>query len=607
MTALDVRVFDKTGQTLTGWIVNPLEVSFSEEFNGNGQGDLTVLLDSPDAALLRKDSVVRVYYKQTCVFAWFVETIERTIVGSDERRIVKVSGRGLTAWMEDAVVYPQAGLAANYGAGSRPFNFASADGNWIKTVPFKTPEAVAWKDDNTVRKGFPKGWPNPVAKWIWATDPTKPVEAGATNWFRSTFTLAKPARVKFHMSADNRYEVFLDGAALFTSTSGKTQDVTWATMLAKTITVPAGKHTVAAKVQNEKPWSQDGVSVGTDGWFDIDEDAPFGKGDTIKVEGAGDQSGIANGNYFVIATDKSKGIQLAKTAGGSAVKPKKKSNVDLSAPKDSTAGFILTASVLGANNRPTDVVEQTGPVGWLVSAKEPEWFPAEMLWTLIAEAQRRGVSRLDQLKKGWTFDTDANGEKWTTAADASFPVGSPLTDVADFGVNLGIDYWLDPETLLLRAAERRGKDLSGVVSLRLGYNLIQFVTTEERTLKTAALVRTKDGWTEKRWMDDFYGRRETFITVERTRSKDTGRKIAEKRLLTLGRRRIVAQSVDAQPQPGAVPYVDFFVGDIVTVPSVMGFKDRVNRARVLSLAMSSTDEGATYAVELEVLDVEDGA
>lgn len=604
MTALGVRVYDKTGQTLTGYVVNPLAVDFSEEFNGYGLGELTVLLDSPDAALMRKDAVIRVFYQSKCVFGWFVETIERTIVGTDDRRVVKVSGRGLGAWIEDAVIYPQSGLAANYGSGNRPFNFASADGNWIKTTPFKTPQAVAWKDDTTVRKGFPKGWPNPVAKWLWATDPTKPVEAGATNWFRSTFTLDKTSRVKFHMSADNRYEVFLDGAPIFTSTSGKTQDVTWATMLAKTITVPAGTHTVAAKVQNEKPWNQDGVSVDTDGWFDIDSDAPFGKGDTIKVEGAGDKSGINNGNYIVVTKDKDKGIQLSKSAGGNPIKPAKKSNVDLTAPKDSTAGFILTASTLGNDNRPNKVVEQTGPVGWLVSEKEPEWFPAEILWTLIAEARRRGVSRLDFLKKTWTFDTDSNGQKWTTAADASFPVGSPLSDVSEFGINLGIDYWIDPETLNFYAAERRGKDLSGSVFLRLGFNLIQFVTTEERTLKTAALVRTKDGWTEKRWMDDFYGRRETFITVERTRSKDTGRKIAEKRLRQLGRRRVVAQSVDAQPQPGAVPYVDFAVGDIVTVPSVIGYQDRTNRARVLSLAMTSTDEGATYSVELEVLGME---
>lgn len=604
MTALDVRVFDKTGQTLTGWIVNPLATSFSEEFNGNGQGELTVLLDSPDAALLRKDSVVRVYYREACVFAWFVETLERTIVGSDERRILRVTGRGLTAWVDDAVVYPQTGLAANYGSPSRLFNFASQDGNWIKSAGYVKPVGVKWKDDTSVRQGFPKGWPNPNAQWLWATDPTKVVKAGATNWFRSTFTLDKPTRVKFHMSADNRYEVFLDGAPLFTATSGKTQDVTWSTMLAKTITVPAGKHVVAAKVQNEKPWSQDGVSVGTDGWFDLDEEAPFNKGDAIRVDGAGDKSGLNDGAYVIVATDKSKGVQLSKTAGGSPIKPSKKTNVDLSAPKDSTAGFILTASALNDKGRPVQIVEQTSEAGWLVASQEPEWFPAEILWTLIAEAQRRGVSRLDQFKKGWTFDTDSNGEKWATAADATFPVGTPLSEVADFGVNLGVDYWLDPESLVFKAAERRGKDLSNVVNLRLGYNLIQFVTTEERTLKTAALVRTKDGWTEKRWMDSFYGRRETFFTVERTRSKDTGRKIAERRLRSLGRRRVVAQSVQAQPQPGAVPYVDFNVGDIVTVPSVMGFLDRTNRARVLSLAMESRDEGATYSVELEVLDVE---
>lgn len=602
MTALDVRVFDRTGQTQTGWIVNPLATSFSEEFNGNGQGELTVLLDSPDAKLLGKDRVVRFYYKSTCVFAWFVENIERTIVGSDERRTVKASGRGVTAWLDDAVVYPQAGLAASYAAPDRVFNFASPDGPWEGRAGYKAPVGVKWKDDTSIRKGYPKGWPNPDAMWIWDTDPTKAVKAGRTCWFRSPFTLAKEARVRFQMSADNRYEVFLDGAPLFTATSGATQDVSWSQLLTKTLTVPAGTHIVAAKVQNEKPWTLEGAAVGTDGVFSV-SDVPFGNGDAIELSGASAGSGLSNGTYTVANKDND-GFVLTK--GGNKVTPKKKTNVDLALAKDTTAGFILTASTLNANGRPDTVVEVTNMSGWKVASTEPEWVPAQMLWTLVAEAQKRGVSRLDQFTKTWTETTDSTGAAWTTFADATFPCGSPLSQVADYGVNLGIDYWVDPTTLKFYAAERRGRDLSGTVQLVLGYNLIQFVTTEERTLKTTALVRTKDGWAESRWMDDFYGRRETFVSVERTRSERTGRVIAGQQLRSLGRRRIVAQSVEAQPQPGSEPYVDFGVGDIVTVPSVFGNLGQANRARVLSLAMTSSTEGATYSVELEVLEVQQG-
>lgn len=601
MTTLELRVFDQTGATLRGYITRPISASFLDEFNGNGQGSVTTLLDGPDGALLRKDALIRVYYKGVCAYAFVVETLDRVLTSGEERRTVTASGRGVLSWMDDAIVYPQAGLKASYASTDRMFNFAGSDGQWVVDSGFREPVAVRWRDDDSIRKGFPKKWPDPQASWIWATDPTRPVPAGETNWFRSTFNLDKSARVRFWCAADNRYEVYLDGSPLFVSTSAKTQDVSWAQLLTKTVKVPAGQHVVAARVQNEKPYAEEGVRVDEDGWFDLD--GPFGVGDKVVLSGVG-KSGLDAGRYFVVKKDPDSGVQISDKSGGSPVKPVKAANVNVEFPQDSTAGFIMSAYTLDSKNRPDQLVERTNAKGWLVTDTEPGWEPAEMVWACLGEARRRGVSRLDALSKGWTAKTDSYGNPWTVFADTTVPVGTTVTEVADYGVNLGIDYWVNPETLRMEASEERGRDVSETVRLDLAYNLLTYATTEERTLKTTALVRTKDGWTEQRWMDEFYGRRETMVTVERTRSRITGRRVADKALRALGRRRVVAQTADATPVDGAEPYVTFTVGDIVSVPNAFGRLGQRNRARVLSLSMSTDGETVSYSMEVEVLGVE---
>ena len=610
MQGLELRVYGKSGGLLKGWVVNPISTAFSDEFNGTGTGEVTVLLDSPDADLLERDNVVRVFWRGRCLFAWFVEQADRTIATSSEQRVVKLSGRGLLGWLDDAVVYPQAGFAG-YAATDRMFNFASADGYWMNNTNYAAPKGVAWKADTTVRKGQPKKWPNPAAMWIWSTDPTAKVARGETNWFRTTFTLDADEKVRFQLTADNRYEVFLDGAPLLTSTSSRTQSVSWSEMGTKTLRVPKGTHTLAARVQNEKPFEAEGVSIQVG---EKKEDEETGNAEVqlsgisagvelviSNVDGES-KSGLSGGTYWSVNVDKDF-FCISKSKGGAPVKIKEGTRADIRIVDDTTAGFLLTASALDDKGRSKKVITATDTTTWKVATVEPEWEPAEILWALIMEARARGVSRLDALRKGWDQATDSDGAKWTRRVDATFPVGTGLLSVMDYGVNLGIDYWVSPSDLTVKAAETRGSDKSKAVALRLGHNLISFSTTEERTLKTAALVRTKDGWTEKRWMADTYGRRETMVTVERTRSNETGRKVAQRRLESIGRRTVVAQTADLVPVPGCVPYFDFTVGDIVSVPNPYG-KVTPYRARVLSISMTSQGEDPRYSLELEVLGID---
>ncbi len=589
MSDLELRVFTPDGQTLLGWLRQPIRSAFSDEFNGCGSGEVQVPLGSADADLLQRDAVVRVYYRGKCVFAWFVEVLDRALVDSSDKRTLRASGRGVMAWLEDGVIYPQGGFLA-YANPDRQFNFAADDGTWMKSAGYKPAVAVRWRDDVGIRKGQPKKWPDPAASWIWTTDPTKPVEAGATGWFRSTFTLSKAERVRFNVTADNRYEVFLDGAPLMVAPASSAERITWNAYAKRTMKVPA--------VQNEKP-----LRV-----YAAKADAAKGSipipGATVGMEIRVSEvdkkdSGLRPGTYWIVKAGED-GCQISERKGGAAISWAKDTDCDVLVVSDNSAGFILSASILDDDNRPGTVIERTSGQ-WLAAAEEPRWYPAIILWTLIREAQNRGVTRLDAVGRSYTDLTDSSGQAWETENDAVIPVGTDLLNVADFTVDLGIDYWMDPESLRLGAWERRGRDLSGTVRLNIGQELLAYQTSEERALKTTALVRTKDGWTESRNNVATFGRRETLIQIDRTRSEKTGAALARRMLQRLGKRRIVAQKVDVRATAQADPYFSFTVGDTIGLPTPTG--GGMGRARVLSLSMQTDGEQATYAVELEVLDV----
>lgn len=602
MTTLELRVFTPDGATLRGWLTTPIRAAFSDEFNGPGEGEVEVPLASQDAALLTKDAVVRVFYRSKCVFAWVVEVLEWSLVSGDDQRTLRASGRGLLSWLDDAIIYPDAGFVA-WANPDRQFNFASQDGTWTKAVPYKAPVAVPYRAMTGPRQGQPRKWPDDKAAWLWTTDPSKPVPAGAEAWFRSSFTLDKPQSIQFAISADNRYQFYLDGSPFLTQDTTSQDRITWTTFAKKTVKVPAGTHTVAVKVQNEKPLSLEGVqAVAADDAIRA-SDAGLQTGMEVRVSNIDNkQSGLSEGTYFIVKVDKDKGIQISKSKDGSPVKWEKDTECDVRVVSDNTAGLLFSAYTLNDKNRPDVVVERSAAQGWLVSEEEPRWIAALILWTLIREAQERGVTRLKPLTRSFNDATDSNKVPWTTKADTSLPVGSTVLNAMDFIVELGVDVWIDPVTLALGAAEYRGADKSSTVRLNVGLELVQYATSEEPRVKTAALVRTRDGWAETRSGTVKWGRRETLVQVDRTRSEATGKQIAQQRLRRLGKRQVSANEVVARATDNATPYLTFGVGDIVGLPGPDG--TGMARTRVLSIAMETDGDDSTYAMELEVLGVE---
>jgi hypothetical protein len=605
MSGLRFQVFDPTNTTFLGELVTGSEGEFVDEYNGAGFGKIRVLLDSSDADLLLRDRVVRVLYEGTPRFAWFVETLDRTLADASGQQWLRASGRGLLAWLEDAVVYPQGGLRET-SSEDRPFNYASEDGPWKSSVAWSAPLGVQWKNDTSPRAGLPRNWPDKDAQWIWSTDPDdQTVVEGTVNYFRSEFTLAASTRIKFFATADNFFELYLDGSLVMSSDRFTENAPSFAQQVAYTTRLGVGTHTLAARVRNGKPFERDDVQIDKDDDTVKISDHGLVNGTRIRLTDISESgTGLSTGtNYFVRnRTDDTFKLSTSQT-GGTIIDILKDARVDVRLHEDRYAGFLLTALKIGEDgklDRTSAPVRRTNTVAWEVATQEPQHRPAQILWTLIAEAQAREVYRMSAITRSFTNASPTTGS-WDAYVDLFLRVGTDLLSVMDSMVDLGVDFWISPATTVLNAAEPRGTDRSATVRFEIAKNLMAYETSAEPTFKTAALVQNKDGWQQVAVQQaSTLGRRETFVEIGRTRSRSTARIIVRQLLEELGKARVTATSLEAVTVPGIQPYISFDVGDIVGIPAPTGagFK----KARVLSIAMVDENGTARFMPELEVLD-----
>jgi hypothetical protein len=601
MSGLRLQVFDPTNTTFLGELTAASEVEFVDEFNGPGFGTIVVPLTHPDADLLERDRVVRMLYEGVTRFSWVVETIDRTLVEASGQTRARVSGRGILCWLEDAIVYPQAGLRETF-VGDRPFNFAAEGGPWTNSGNFTNAQGVRWRNDSTSRSGLPRRWPDASAFWIWKTDPTaKNVSQGTVNWMRRTFTLAARTRVTFFASADNFFELYLNGQQIMSSSRFTEQSPSFAQMTRYSVTLGVGEHLLAARVRNGKPWRREDIRASASNNKISASNHGLTDGTQIRfrdIEESG--TNLSNSVTYFVRDVEPNAFRVATSAGGTAVNIAKDTSLTAVLFQDEYAGFILVGLKTQDDGKPD---KSSAPVvrtnlSWQVSDEEPLWRPAMILRTLMQEATDRSVYRFSKFSYSFNTSSPTSGT-WSTYADVTLKVGSTLLQVHDEMVDLGVDFWINPVTCQLSSAERRGVDKSATVQLQVARNLMSYETSVERKLKTAALIQYKDGWTQAANNQGSLGRRETYLEMGRTRSNSTAQTRARRFLARTGKQTILASTVDAVVVPGCVPYVDFTVGDVIGIPGPLGTGTR--RARVVSLAMKDDQGTARFMPELEVL------
>jgi hypothetical protein len=258
VTAIAVSVYEEDGTTLIAHVPRRRNVQFLDELNGDGHGQFDIHLDDPllteKPALLAGGNIVKMRPTHVTdpVFAWQIEEVAQAFTPQGEvaERWATVQGRGVRTLLASGILYPEHGLAAT-SADDRGFSYASDTGSWLVSADWVTPYGVQQGSDPTARGangGYPTGWPDPTAEWIWSSDPTATAAAGR-NWFRATFTLASDADVGVFAAGDNVLQLSLNGDVIL-ETEDPTDLFSWKQMQSTTLPLTAGTYTVAARVDN---------------------------------------------------------------------------------------------------------------------------------------------------------------------------------------------------------------------------------------------------------------------------------------------------------------------------------------------------------------------
>lgn len=249
--AVEVRVYGPSGAGAFVAMSRRRSVRWLDELNAVGFGSFQVHASDVNAtaANLAHGRIVKYLYAGAERFAFRIEKRLTQVVSTEEDagRWTTVSGRGVTSLLGDAVIYPEYGLT-RASSDERRFTFASKTGDWYVAAEWVAPLGVRQDADPTARAKNPADWPDPAAQWIWPTDPTISVPEGEVAYFRGSFTLAAAASVKVYATADNFYELFLNGEQILTSDPADL--FAWRTTGVYTVVLPAGTHLLAARAQN---------------------------------------------------------------------------------------------------------------------------------------------------------------------------------------------------------------------------------------------------------------------------------------------------------------------------------------------------------------------
>lgn len=258
---------------------------------------------------------------------------------------------------------------------------------------------------------------------------------------------------------------------------------------------------------------------------------------------------------------------------------------------------------------------KTGDTNWKVAGYPdplPGWSPGEIVLTLLAEAEDRGVRFPLWLTPTFTENLDSYGNVWPRDLDWSFDVGSSLASVVERLEELVCDLWIDPATFELNMAIERGVDrsvygydLDGITVNRPilvfeeGKNLLQSSVDEVGEVKNSLLIQTTEGWITAQDDDSLskYGTLEA--TLETGSSEAVSQAVATAVFETKANPEEGA-SYEIVPVEGHVPWKDFQVGDWVLAPDKTGL---LVKRRVMSISVEEDDDTGLplYTVEFDTI------
>lgn len=199
----------------------------------------------------------------------------------------------------------------------------------------------------------------------------------------------------------------------------------------------------------------------------------------------------------------------------------------------------------------------------------PGFTPGEVVEILLSEAQARGA--LSGISLGFTATNDSGGTPWPATPDITLRVGVDYLSVLRQLAEVFCSFRLDPVTLELEAFATLGTDRSATVELEAGVSLSSLAHDGSAPVANVVLARYPSGaWYERTSSGSVtsWGRKEKSLSAG-AQSPAQIRRVID---ATFGEVADPATHVTAaaEPLPGIVPWVDYFVGDWISAPGEDG-------------------------------------
>lgn len=258
---LTLEVYDKTNTTLVGTIAAGewREARHAEVASAAGFGGPVVIphivaagAANPALALIQTGRVIRFLHDGVCRFAMLIEDQDVTVVSPDEEagEVTVVSGRGILAAAAKVQVRPDPGTGVLPWAKRRFFNHSAVrlrdddafgpQGVW----PTATNQAPAYDTDNWF--GRPEGYVDTSGEWFADRDSRTAYAPGGVWYYRGVVTLTEDYDdVLIQGAFDDEGETWVQGVPVL-----RAEGVYKGGCVQAVIPMSAGRHLISGWVRN---------------------------------------------------------------------------------------------------------------------------------------------------------------------------------------------------------------------------------------------------------------------------------------------------------------------------------------------------------------------
>jgi hypothetical protein len=567
---LRVEVYDASGTVLITEVPNREGSQFADSLNVATSASLTIHQHDPVVAayataddpwdLFRFGNIVKFWMGTKCVSGFVIKSRDVGVVSDSEEvgKTLTVSGPTVHFVLDNFMITQDARLS-EYSSATRTYSWASMPGEWY--------QASKWDDHINANKmsdppGGKKGqsakkrpkyslyarkknkWPDKQALWMWISQQSSQNEGHwkpkrkikGLHYYRTEVNVLHGGKTwRMSVAADDYYEIWLDGELVLGGDGSEAYRV----FRQKTVTLSKGSHTIAAFVRDK-----------------------------------------------------------GKVKSG-----------------DRNDAFLFTLQQINKKGKVQSTIKRSGKqwAAWH-GPNPPGWNRAMILRNAVIEARERNNDTALGLTLGFTKDTDSDGNKWRDDTNADVQVGTSVLDLqSQFSESNEFDVWIDAGSMTLNASRRRGRNKSDSVVLAPGYNLLVWSVSETDEMKNVILAQHAAGfvWVRSPSSVRKYGAREAYLEFGGLRSDAAVEALVTALLSSVSRAGISGGSpaiVNHKEESysgsviavaGAVPFLDYEVGDIVSAP---GSDGGLRAHRVLSITGTEDGDGQlTFDPELEAV------